>query len=417
MKLTQANKSALLIALTEAIQGGYIRSWGWVGFPEEWENQTKASLDPDFSKALYEKLDDGGLSSLIRKYILSKLYENGIKIEVDEDKKLKSYKIGDFSIFSDPLGLARDICAIIEGMPYKYLVCVEAFVKDCGKFKTSFELKFTDRLSLVSHDRIPSTFETKSENEEINNLVRIYNSRGEKFEKINDSGVYFLYHTSGVITDRSRPKCFIDMYDDIRAFYGACLVFDIANYSSFFKEDMPVPVFGNKRVDAGHILEIVEQADTDITEVSQSYISVEDDKLFQTQDGIERVFKPVIKMFNSSEFVRLRTSAIWLLRSFLSERGMDRILDATIAIEVLLGDRDASDRVGLSKLMANRCAYALGRSANERKELYAFFIEFYRVRSEIVHSGRLKISEEEVKMVNKGVDLASRMLRHEVEMN
>jgi len=132
---------------------------------------------------------------------------------------------------------------------------------------------------------------------------------------------------------------------------------------------------------------------------------------------LEEVLIDVIKLFNSSQGQRLKTSSIWLLRSFLSERGMDKILDATIAIEVLLGDREAADRVGLSKLMANRCAYALGKSAKERQELFDFFIDFYKLRSEIVHSGRLKISDAESTLVDRGVKLASRILRHEVEMD
>ena len=128
---------------------------------------------------------------------------------------------------------------------------------------------------------------------------------------------------------------------------------------------------------------------------------------------LDEVLRPVIQLFNSEETQRLRTAAIWLLRGHRSGRGMDQILDSTIAIEVLLGDREASDRVGLSKLMANRCAYALGKSYNERKDLFEFFTRFYKVRSDIVHSGRMKLSESESEVVEKGIKLASRILKHE----
>jgi hypothetical protein len=129
---------------------------------------------------------------------------------------------------------------------------------------------------------------------------------------------------------------------------------------------------------------------------------------------LQKLLAPAIKMFESKESSRLLTSAIWLLRAHLSTRGLDKILEASIAIEVLLGDREASDRIGLSKLMANRCAYSLGRSFEERKTLYDFFIRFYRVRSDIVHSGTFKLSEDENMVVRDGLSLASRLLVHEV---
>ena len=111
------------------------------------------------------------------------------------------------------------------------------------------------------------------------------------------------------------------------------------------------------------------------------------------------------------------TAAIWIFRANLSGREMDKVLESAIAMEVLLGDRETSDRIGLSKLMANRCAYALGRSNSERKDITDFFAEFYRFRSEIVHSGRFKIEEDDKNIVSKGLDLAMRMLKHEVSLS
>lgn len=54
---------------------------------------------------------------------------------------------------------------------------------------------------------------------------------------------------------------------------------------------------------------------------------------------------------------------------------------------------------------------------NERKQLNDFFAKFYKVRSDIVHSGRFKVTESENQIVTEGVNLASRLLLHEIALS
>ena len=96
---------------------------------------------------------------------------------------------------------------------------------------------------------------------------------------------------------------------------------------------------------------------------------------------------------------------------------MDRVLDSAIALEVLLGDRKMSDKIGLTRLMSNRCAYSLGKSQNSRDEIVNFFERFYAIRSDIVHTGRLYLDEDEEKIVLRGVELASQMLAFEHKLS
>jgi hypothetical protein len=134
---------------------------------------------------------------------------------------------------------------------------------------------------------------------------------------------------------------------------------------------------------------------------------------FRALSKLEAVLLPVISLFNCKTHSRLKTAAIWLLRAEQSEKPLDKVLEAAIALEVLLGDREMSDKLGLTKLMANRCAYALGTSSSDRDEMLQFFFDFYKLRSEIVHTGRLAMDPKEAKLVRRGLELVSSMLRHE----
>ena len=107
---------------------------------------------------------------------------------------------------------------------------------------------------------------------------------------------------------------------------------------------------------------------------------------------------------------------MWLLRAQMSNRNMDRVLEAAIALEVLLGDRAMADRMGLTKLMATRCAYAIGENQKERDELYKFFTEFYSLRSDIVHTGKINDTDREEVLTWESIELVRRLIVHEQNM-
>jgi hypothetical protein len=207
-----------------------------------------------------------------------------------------------------------------------------------------------------------------------------------------------------------------DFSDKLRAFYGICIASDIL-MDWDFSPSAATPIVVNRSDSDEFMLVQLTNQESDLQRCAacETTLSV-DDRVKLNNESIENILEPAIAMFQADDPVKLETAATWLLRAHLSTSGMDKILESTIAMEVLLGDRDTSDRVGLSKLMANRCAYSLGRTAVERKEIIDFFSTFYRVRSEIVHSGRFKISSTEAEVVTKGLNLASRILRHEIRL-
>ena len=95
---------------------------------------------------------------------------------------------------------------------------------------------------------------------------------------------------------------------------------------------------------------------------------------------------------------------------------MDQILYSTISLEVLLGDRETADRIGLTKLLANRCAYLLGESRSERDKMMEQFKEIYDIRSQIVHAGLHQTGREVDKASTRSRELAARVIRKELTL-
>lgn len=417
MKLTKGEESTLLVAFTEALKDAVITEYGYVRLPENWEKNTKATFEADFEKRLYEKLDDGGLESLLQNYILREFYRNGYALPSGEGD---ASPIVDFPIFKDYLSSSKNIVDCVKSLPLSYNIIMRG-LNSLGErnLPTGQILEITDRLHIVRGDDLLGNFKTSTGVGKLDQYSTSYNVDGGKFRQIDENALYFSYMTSGLISDRSSSKFINSFHDDVKSFYGAALAYDLyyAMSNPFLKE--PTASIANLIIGKSREFVYCGAIENDLAEAFSYYHRAPEREGFAAGETgpLKKFFKPVIDLFNCEESQRLKTAAIWIFRSHTNQRWMDKILDATIAIEVLLGDREASDRVGLSKLMANRCAYSLGRSHSERSQLNDFFINFYKVRSDIVHSGRLGITKAEKQVVTRGISLAARLLRNEASMS
>lgn len=93
--------------------------------------------------------------------------------------------------------------------------------------------------------------------------------------------------------------------------------------------------------------------------------------------------------------ITLQRCCQWFFDSHCGENQLLQFVQGTVALEILLGDKEASDIVGIGELIANRCAYLLGDTHARRRELIAEFKRIYDTRSHIVHRGKSFLSEDE----------------------
>lgn len=92
---------------------------------------------------------------------------------------------------------------------------------------------------------------------------------------------------------------------------------------------------------------------------------------------------------------KLLNAARWYFESHCSSSDQARFIQICTALEVLLGDEQEGREVGLAALMANRCAYFLGRNDKQRMEINKGFRAGYAIRSKIVHAGKSKLSSDD----------------------
>ncbi|HUD92754.1 hypothetical protein [Sphingobium sp.] len=411
MKISQSDTSTLLVAITEALQDGKITKHGSFKIDTQWENKTINALSEEFSKILIKSLDGSSLSFFLRERL------KYIKVESRQENPNSETSITKLECFSDPLKLARRIVSDLSRIPTSYRMLVPICQELADRIECiDINVKISDRLTIYSSDRIPSSFKFKHDDNEIDDIIISYHQRSE-FE-LKDDRLFLEFRGSGYLSGRKKSGLVEEFYDETRSFYGACLVYGIISSNpSFFIDELEPYLVSNSIIDGKENLAHVERVDEDIARCANLATTSETDDMIENGISIDEIMSPVKSVFNKTNSEKLKTACAWNLRSHLSSRELDKILESAITIEVLMGDRETSDRIGLTKLMANRCAYAIGKNSEDRESIIKFFIDFYRVRSEVVHSGRTFLRGNEKKIVDKGLDLATNILRNEISIS
>ncbi|HZF93264.1 MAG TPA: hypothetical protein VEZ20_00170 [Allosphingosinicella sp.] len=412
MKISPAVASTLIVAITDAIQKGTISRYSFFSFPEEWEKETLAAVGEEFAKSLPKALDESSLSQFAKDRLQL------IRLEAGSPSPSKDTPIRKLACFSNPLNTARVVVASLKEAPKQYRLLVRINDELAERAASGeVEIKLSDRLRIVSGGKIPPTFKLSHPVEAVNSHIRGAAFSSHAPFTSEETALYLEYRTSGYLSPRRSSRALGEFFDECRAFYGACIAHKITYNSNLIGTDEMTPiVIANEVNDREEVFAYVDRVEEDLVKCANLSTTTVTDKKITDGEPLEDI-GPIFPVFQSVNSNKLKTACAWMLRAQLSPRPLDRVLEATITMEVLLGDRDTSDRIGLSKLMANRCAYALGGSMSERDEIVEFFVKFYRLRSEIVHSGRTNLDSDERRIVAKGITLATRTLVHEIRIS
>lgn len=112
---------------------------------------------------------------------------------------------------------------------------------------------------------------------------------------------------------------------------------------------------------------------------------------------------------------RILLAGKWLLDSYSGKNELLSFVQATVALEILLGDKAVSDLIGLGELLRNRCAYLVGKTHAQRNEILEKFKKIYDIRSKIVHRGKDRLKQHERELMYTLRWLVSRVIQEELE--
>jgi len=118
----------------------------------------------------------------------------------------------------------------------------------------------------------------------------------------------------------------------------------------------------------------------------------------------------------SEEAQRIRLAARWLFDSVSNSQRLLSFVQAMVCLEILLGETDVRDPLGLGATIRNRCAYLIAGSYEEREKISAELREIYEVRSKILHRGQDDLSSKETSMLLRLRHICGRVIGKELEL-
>lgn len=98
--------------------------------------------------------------------------------------------------------------------------------------------------------------------------------------------------------------------------------------------------------------------------------------------------------------------------------GVNRIgkVQTMVVLEILLGEKDRSNELGLGELLRNRCAYLIGKTRDERSKILEEFNSIYAVRSHIVHRGKSRLTPDERVLFHRLRWMCRRVIQEELNL-
>lgn len=128
-------------------------------------------------------------------------------------------------------------------------------------------------------------------------------------------------------------------------------------------------------------------------------------------EPLQKIKEILNSSYNNPNTAPIKNALVWAFDSQMnSEDIKTSFFQISVALEAILGVNTKNNNKTVQ--LANRCAYLIGNSVTQRDEIIKQFEEFYKVRSELVHGG--KISEESYKWLHWGQQTFRNIVRREL---
>lgn len=329
--------------------------------------------------------------------------------------------------YSDLKLVASRLVANFESLPWEYTVSVpmpqpfgEMF---CAHLKQQV---VSDSIRLVTPDEtlkraFPLTSGIERRDQDIAGggaLASLLLGGETKWEQ----AAYLQFNARGFIGRYAIGAPYAEEISTLKAFCGLGIALRLFTVDRKFRHfPGKVKVFIHRKVSGGWSIEQRQELDATFSEIFQDLVLHDLDGSLETDPHkvawMRRCLEKIGKVFSEKERAeKIVLAAQWLLDSYCGDNELLSFVQASVVLEILLGDKVASDLTGLGELLANRCAYLISGTHSEREEILEDFRSLYAVRSSIVHRGKSRLSLAEHGLFSKLRWMCRRVIQEEVEL-
>jgi hypothetical protein len=321
--------------------------------------------------------------------------------------------------YSDRPKVAEEILNAFTSLPQHYALLVE-IPDDIGRMlhralgQSQIQLSRSMRL-LLKHPEAPQEFPQGFQESQRTSLLGLHKdgiAADEFYVQANVSGYLQLYGTS---------TPFQDFQDTVKSIYGLLVANVLVSIKAYyFAAPRTLDVLAY--VDNGgtwkpySILEFGSDAGNEIKSLGLDPRFMKLKQALQDRIIQKEVGSVVLVYKDSVTNERLIRGAQWLFESYIGSNQLLQYVQATVAAEILLGEKSTSDLIGIGELLGNRCAYLIGTSKSQREQILTDFRRIYDTRSRIVHQGHNRLSLEQRSDLATLRWMVSRVIQEEVKL-
>jgi len=332
--------------------------------------------------------------------------------------------------FSDLEEYSNYLIEHFDSLPFKYSFMFE-LPQNLFTHFTENQYKFGEKLRLIQPDNnMMSDFDLSSGNERIDRRIwslfrgigGLMIGSGIQDEELDRGKYYLQYFETGYSDNYATTETASKVINHIKSFFGLCIAQHVHKYKYQYINDH------KKYKKIIHIYQIDRWLINNALQIDDEMCKAL--RCFETEDfnkpnhsdeqkriNVNAYLKNIDAVFNNEEKCeKILLASQWFFDSYGGTNELLSFIQTTIAIEILLGEKNVSDLMGLSELLRNRCAYLIGNNRKERDKLLHDFKEIYDIRSKIVHRGKSKLTYHERSLFRRLQWICTRVIQEEVKL-
>ena len=328
--------------------------------------------------------------------------------------------------YEDPGQVAQRFVESLESLPRRYTLSVRLPTALIPVLDSKSQIEISPKIRLVRATpdllrQYPDETTVIGQHGGTGGLLAALIQRPDKWEK---DGLYIQVDAEGFIGWWGYSAPHLEAIRILRAFCGlglALRLFEIK--SEIFPNASPRPTHAHRQdADGSMKFFTTFSLDEGISRAVDGLTLHTVNDTIKNQEGqaawARRQFSATRSVFNGgSKADKILLATQWFFDGH--SHGPDELLkfiQTMVVLEILLGDKATSDQTGLSVLLRNRCAYLIGDSQDNRAFVLDLFEQIYKVRSEIVHGGKHRLSVRESILFDQLRWLCRKVISKEVNL-
>jgi hypothetical protein len=372
---------------------------------------------------LVEYLDEFPLTDFISDTLGQELYEL--------DRYLADQTINLTAIegYNDPSTTSKRLLDDFESLPWSYRLTIPLppILNELVE-ESENERKLSDEIRIVRPDKtFTDTYPLNHPNKQRRirlrggpGLFALLDMEPPQWEA---DRLYIQIGADGFVGQYGGTPAAHEVERNLRAFCGASIATRLLKYEySYTPAPLRTSVYVHRKTGNGVWEPQTRYELSESVSRGLSYLKINDlegrmDTQVKRRSWIHYRLEDIETLFQSGQ----RADPIILASQWLfdSHAGQDQLLSfiqSMVVLEIILGDKTRSDEIGIGELISNRFAYLIGTTLEERAELLAAFKKIYRVRSQIVHSGKHKLTLDERSLFLRLRWMCRRLIDKEIDL-